>query len=201
MSVKNNAYLAACALALGVTISSRPPLVEALLDNIAIKKIDAAEVNDGTGRVLVFVTVTESGADVVRAVADTSGNVRLYADGSAVIKLAKTASLVPGALVRFVRFNKLGSVGDPVANLKIKYKKAKAEKTMALLKLTDVVAKKSAGLSLGWDTAIGTPENLEYMDIVDRFGGLTEWGDLMTTIEASLRTALTNAGIDPLTVV
>lgn len=202
MSVKNNGFLAAAALAAGVTVAAaRPPLVESMLDNLTIKKMDAAEINDGTGRVIAFVTVTEGGVDVVRAVADTNGNLRLYADGSAVVALSKRSNLMPGAGVRIVRFTKVGSVGDPIASLKAKYKKAKVEAGASAAKVTDVTAKKSAALSLGWDTAIGTPENGEYLDILERHGALTEWADATAALKTSLGAALTAAGIDPLTVV
>lgn len=206
MSVKINQMLAAAALALGVTMTAgRAPIAEALLNDMTVKKLEAAEVADGTGRVVVFVTMTEdvlgTPTDIVRAVADAAGNVRLFGDGSAVVALSKRSNLVPGSAVRFVRFVKPASVGDPILSLKAKFKRIKAENATATAKKTDIVAKQSAAVSLGWDAAVGTPENVEYLDIVERLTTVTEWETVTGTIRASLSAALTAAGIDPATVV
>lgn len=206
MSVKNNQLLAAAALALGLTITAgRPAIAEGLLNDLTIKSMDAAEVSDGSGRVVVFVTVSEDVAgvptDVVRAVADTSGNVRLFGDGSAVVALSKRSNIVPGTAVRFVRFTKPASVGDPIISLKAKFKRTKLENTQATAKKGELVAKQSAAASLGWDTAVGTPENVEYLDIAARLVTVTEWETVTGTIKATLSAALTAAGIDPATVV
>lgn len=206
MSVKNNQLLAAAALSLGITLTpGRPAIAEGLLNDLAVKKLEAAEVSDGSGRVVVFVTVSEDVAgvptDVVRAVADANGNVRLFGDGSAVVSLSKRSNLVPGSAVRFVRFVKAASVGDPILSLKAKYKRTKAENVSAAAKKLDIQAKQSAADSLGWDTMIGTPENVEYLDILDRLATVTEWESVTGALKQSLADALTAAGIDPATVV
>lgn len=206
MSVKNNQLLAAAALALGLNVTAgRPAIAEGLLNDLTVKSMDAAEVSDGSGRVLVFVTLTEDvggvPTDVVRPVADVSGNVRLYGDGSAVVSLSKRTNLVPGTAVRFVRFNKAANVGDPIISLKAKFKRTKIENASAAAKKTDILAKKSAAESLGWDSAVGTPENAEYLDIQARLETVSEWESTTASIKASLSAALTAAGIDPATVV
>ena len=200
MSTKVNKFLAAAALAAGV-VAYATPISENLLNDMPVKRLDAAEINDGTGKVIVFATVTLAGSDVVRAVADVSGNVRLFSDGSAVVALMKKTNLVPGAALQFVKFNKSGSVGDPIQSLKAKYKKAVAESAQAEAKRVERVNMKTAAVAQGWDTAIGTPENEEYLDLVVRLATVAEWADLIGEQKTSLADALTAAGIDPLTVV
>ena len=200
MSTKVNKFLAATALAAGV-VAHATPISENLLNDMPVKRLDAAEINDGTGKVIVFATVTLAGSDVVRAVADVSGNVRLFSDGSAVVALSKKSNLIPGASINFVRFTKYGSVGDPIASLKSKYKKSVAEYAMAEAKRVERVNMNTAAVAQGWDTAIGTPENEEYLDLVVRLETVAEWADLIGAQKNSLAAALTAAGIDPLTVV
>ena len=200
MSTKVNKFLAATALAAGV-VAHATPISENLLNDMPVKRLDAAEINDGTGKVIVFATVTLAGSDVVRAVADVSGNVRLFSDGSAVVALSKKSNLIPGASINFVRFTKYGSVGDPIASLKSKYKKSVAEYAMAEAKRVERVNMNTAAVAQGWDTAIGTPENEEYLDLVVRLATVAEWADLIGAQKNSLAAALTAAGIDPLTVV
>ena len=200
MSTKVNKFLAAAALAAGV-VAHATPISENLLNDMPVKRLDAAEINDGTGKVIVFATVTLAGSDVVRAVADVSGNVRLFSDGSAVVALSKKSNLIPGASINFVRFTKYGSVGDPIASLKSRYKKSVAEYAMAEAKRVERVNMNTAAAAQGWDTAIGTPENEEYLDLVVRLATVAEWADLIGEQKNSLAAALTAAGIDPLTVV
>ena len=106
MSTKVNKYIAAAAIAAGVATVGATPISENLLNDMPVKGLQAAEINDGSGKVLVFATVTEAGADVTRAVADVSGNVRLYSDGSAVVALSKKSNLVPGASVQYACLTK-----------------------------------------------------------------------------------------------
>ena len=202
MSVKNNQFVAAAALALGLTVAAMPAVAEGLLDNVGVLDINAAEVTDNTGRVLVFVTLLDNfGQEAVRPVADANGNVRLFADGSAVVALSKRVNLVQGATVSFMRANKTTAVGDPVASLKSKYKRMKVEAVTANAKAVDLLAKKSAAESLGWYTATGSPENTEYLDIVQRQATIDEWSLAVVAIRDQLSAALTAAGIDPATVV
>lgn len=200
MSVKVNKFLAAAAVAVGVTAGATP-ISENLLNDQPVKALDAAEVSDGSGKVLVFATVTEGGVDVSRAVADVSGNVRLYPDGSAVVALSKKTNLVPGASVNFVRFNKAATVGDPIQSLKAKYKKAVAESALAEAKRVERTNMNTAAAAQGWDTAIGTPEYEEYQDLVLRLATVQEWADKLAAQKTTLGAALTAAGIDPATVV
>lgn len=201
MSTKVNKYIAAAAIAAGVATVGATPISENLLNDMPVKGLQAAEINDGSGKVLVFATVTEAGADVTRAVADVSGNVRLYSDGSAVVALSKKSNLVPGASVQFVRFTKSGTVGDPIQSLKTKYKKSVAELALADAKKVERTNMNTAAAAQGWDTALGTPEHEEYLDLVLRLATVEEWADKMLAQKTALAAALTAAGIDPLTVV
>jgi hypothetical protein len=202
MTVKNNAFVAAAATLLNVTPTAGEfPLIESMVDNIQIKKFEAAEINDGSGKVIVFVTVMDGAVEVVRPIADSNGNVKLFSDATSVVGMVKKATLVAGCSMRFVRFNKVGTIGNPLASLKAKYKRAKVENVGAAAKVVTITAEKSAAVSQGWDTAIGSPENAEYLDLVDRFNALTEWADTTAAMKTSLSAALTAAGIDPATVV
>lgn len=205
MSTKNNALISAAALALGVVVGAgASPICDGLLNDVNVTGFGAAEV-DATGRVLVLVSITTGapGSEVttVRPVADSLGNVRLYADGNAAVALAKRANLASGVQVKFVKMDKVAAVGDPIAALKSKYKRFKTEAAAALKQIGVVTAKKSAGVALGWDTASGTPEHVEYLDIVAREVSVNEWKAFNDGKVTALAASLTAAGIDPVTVV
>lgn len=200
MSTKVNKFLAAAALSAGV-VTAATPISENLLNDMPVLSMHAAEVNDGSGKVVVFAEVNDGVDDVVRPVADVSGNVRLYSDGSAVVALLKKTNLVPGASLQFVKFNKSGTVGDPIQSLKAKYKKAVVEAALAEAKKVERVNMNTAAAAQGWDTALGTPENEEYLDLVLRLATVTEWATALAAQKTTLAAALTAAGIDPLTVV
>ena len=205
MSTKNNALIGAAALALGMTVTGGAlPICDGLLNDSNVTDFGAAEV-DSTGRVLVLVAITTgtggSAVTTVRPVADAVGNVRLYADGNAAVALAKRANLADGVQVKFVKMDKVVNVGDPVAALKAKYKRFKNEAAASLKQQAVVNIKSAAAISLGWDTATGTPENLEYLDIVARLGSINEWKAYNDAQVLALAASLTAAGIDPVTVV
>lgn len=197
MSIKNNAFIAAAALALGVTVDAgASPICEGMLNDVSVTKFGAAEV-DGTGRVLVLVTV----AGVVRPVADSVGNVRLYSDGNAAVALAKRSNIAPGVQVVFVKKVASGAVGDPIVALKSKYKKFKAEAAVSLKQKTAIASKIAAAAALGWDDAVGTPEGFEYLDMQARATSVDEWKAYNDAKVTELAASLTAAGIDPVTVV
>lgn len=197
MSTKNNALIGVAAAALGmVVLAGASPVCEGLLNDLVVTEFGAAEV-DTNGRVLVLVTV----GGVVRPVADAAGNARLYVDGNAAVALAKRSNILAGVMVKFVKMEKAGTVGDPIVALKAKYKKYKAEAVSSLKQSTALAAKKSAAIALGWDTAMGTPENLEYLDLDARVTSVAEWAAFNDGKVASLAASLTAAGIDPATVI
>jgi len=201
MSTKNNLLVAAAALALGVTVAANAsPICEGLLNDLSITQFGVAEV-DTTGRVMVIVETTVGGVVTVRPVADSSGNVRVYAGADSALALSKRASLAQGVTVRFVKMAPSYSVGDPIAALKAKYKRFKSEAANSLKQSATLASKVTGAEALGWDTAVGTPENTEYSDLVSRQVSLLEWKDFNDEKVVSLAASLTAAGIDPLTVV
>lgn len=201
MSTKNNSLVAVAALALGVTVAAdASPVCEGLLNDASVVQFGAAEV-DQTGRVMVIVSVLDGGVTEVRPVADSLGNVKLFSDANAAMQLSKRSNLAVGLQVKFVKAVKAGTVGDPIAALKAKYKRFKSEAAAALKQSNTVAAKVSAALALEWDEATGTPENVEYLDLVARGVSVTEWKAFNDAQVVALAASLTAAGIDPLTVV
>ena len=195
MSVKNNGFVAAALLALGLSAAGAP-VAESLLNDKQIGGLYAAEITDGTGRVIVFAGFPDgNGGFTNRPVADALGNVRLYKDGSAVVALSKKTTLVADAQVVFVKAEKLTSVGDPVVSLKAKFKKIKAEKLVALEKVAELESKRLAAVSQGWDAAGNTPEGIEYADILARIATVDEWVTSCAAIYTSLAAALAAAGV------
>lgn len=201
MSTKNSALVAVAAAALGVVVAAgASPVCEGLLNDLSVTQFGAAEV-DSTGRVLVIVSILDGGVTTVRPVADSMGNVKLFTDANAAMLLSKRANLSPGLQVKFVKAAKAGTVGDPIAALKAKYKRFKGEAALSLKQQTTVAAKQAAAQALGWDVAVGTPEAAEYQDMVARSASITEWKQYNDAQVTALGASLTAAGIDPLTVV
>ena len=201
MSTKNSLLVALAASALSIPIAANAlPICEGLLNDLNVVEFGAAEV-DLNGRVMVLVTVSVGGVDTSRPVADSLGNVKLFTDANAAMMLAKRSNLSPGLEVLFVKMVKAGTVGDPIAALKAKYKRFKGESAMALKQATTVTAKQSAAVALGWDDAIGTPEYAEFLDLQARTASIAEWRAFNDAQVTSLAASLTGAGIDPLTVV
>lgn len=201
MSTKNNALVSAVCLALGVTVAADTlPICEGLLNDVTVTGFGAAEV-DATGRCMVIVSV-QSGVDtVVRPVADSLGNVRLYGDANAAISLAKRTNITAGTQTKYVKFNEVVTVGDPVVALKAKYKRFKTEREASVKQAAVVATKLTAAAALGWDAASGTPENVEYLDLVARAASINEWKAYNEAKISSLAASLTASGIDPATVI
>lgn len=202
MSVKANAFLAGAAAALGVTVDATAgPVAEGLLNDYTCTAFGFAEV-DSAGRVLAIVSIDTGTGVQVRPIADSLGNVKLFssADGAvAMSKRTKMSSSVPVVYKRFVSVG--GSVGDPVAALKSKYKASKLEEATAIKQQAVIAQKIASAVALGWDTATGTPEGDEHADLVKRAATVDEWKAKTTERKTALAAALTGAGIDPLTVV
>lgn len=202
MSVKANNFLASAAVALGLTLDATAgPVAEGLMNDYTVSTFGFAEV-DSTGRVLAIVSIDVGDGVKVRPVADSLGNVKLFssADGAvALSKRTKMSSAVPVTYKRFV--SQSGSVGDPVAALKSKYKASKVEEATAIKQQAVIAQKIAAAEALGWDTATGTPEGDEYADLVKRAATVDEWLTKTSEKKTALAASLTAAGVDPLTVV
>lgn len=196
MSITNNAYISVAATALGVTVApGASPIVEQLLNDVAVSEIKAAEVTD-KGKCLVLVTAE----GVVRPVADSSGNVKLFTDGAAVVALAKKSNLPGGQGVTIVKKAINKPVGDPISALKSQHKQASTE-AAAAFKPTQTLAQQISGAqSLGWNTdPEGSATRGEYDDLIARQTSVAEWKAKCDARVATLAAALTAAGIDPVT--
>lgn len=198
MSIKINALLPAAAAAAGVTTTSAAAIADGLLTIKQIKALHCAEISDGTGKVMVFATVTDGETDTVRPVAGSDGNVRLYSNAAAALKLAKSANLLPGAVIQFTPYEKPASVGDPLEGLKTRYKAACGKGFAAQSKLTVVQSKIDNAGAFGWDTSTGATL-AEYQDLLARATALQEWETEAIALVDSLAARLTTAGVDPTT--
>lgn len=196
MSIVNNSYIAAAAAALGLTVpAGASPIVEQLLNDVAVSAIDAAEVND-KGKCLVLVTTP----DGVRPVADTSGNVKLFTDGAAVVALAKRSNLPGGQGVTIVKKAVNRPVGDPIAALKSQHKQASTEAASAAKPAGTLEQQVSGATSLGWNTdPVGSATRAEYDDLLARQTSVAEWKAKCDARVTTLAAALVAAGIDPVT--
>lgn len=199
--MKNNAMIPAVALALGLTVDAAAgPVCEGVLNDYPVTAFGFAEV-DSTGRSLAVVSVDVGDGVKVRVVADALGNAKMFASADAVIALSKRCMMAANVAIQYRRFVSAGTVGDPIAALKSKYKSAKTEEATAVKQELALTQKITAAAAQGWDTSVGTPENLEYVDLVARKASVTEWkvkiGDKKTTLAAGL----TASGVDPATVV
>ena len=201
MSLKNNALIPAVALALGLTVDAAAgPVCEGVLNDYPVTAFGFAEV-DSTGRSMAVVSVDVGGGAKVRVVADALGNAKLFGSADAVIALSKRCLMAANVAITYRRYVATGTVGDPVAALKSKYKSAKTEEATAVKQEANLTQKVAAGVALGWDVSIGTPENLEYVDLTNRKTSITEWKTLIGDKKTALAASLTAAGVDPLTVV
>lgn len=201
MSIKINAFVADAAAAAGVTATATNPIIDALLAVTLTTALHSAEISDASGKVIVFATMSDgAGGSVTRAVADSSGNIKLFSNSLAAIKFARAVNLAPGAVVSYVAYHKPISVGDPLEGLKVRYKLACAKSKTASAKLVSVIAKRDNAAAFGWDTSTGATL-AEYGDILARVAALTEWDTSATALTNALAQMLITAGVDPLTVV
>lgn len=200
MSIVNNAYVAIAATAIGVVVTPGAlPIVDQLLNDVEVSKVEAAEVT-AKGKCLVLVTVVTEDGNEVRPVADANGSVKLFADGAAVVALAKRSNLPGGSSVSIVKRAANNPVGDPITALKTQHKAAVREAAAALKPANDLVAKVSGATSLGWNTdPVGSATRAEYEDLIDRQDTIAEWKDKCDARVTQLANALTAAGINPST--
>lgn len=196
MGIVNNSYVPIAATALGVTVTEGAgPIVEQLLNDFAVSSINAAEVTD-KGKCIVLVDTVGG----MRPVADSSGNVKLFADGAAVVALAKKSNLPGGQGVVIVKKAINKPVGDPITTLKAQHKQASTEAASALAPAQKLAQQIIGAQSLGWDAEPeGSATRGEYEDLIARQASVAEWKDKCDSRVATLAAALTAAGIDPVT--
>ena len=202
MSTRINKNIPFALAALGVILTAgAAPVSEGLLNDYSVKNVRIAQVDD-TGRCIMIVDIEgAAGATDVRAVASSSGDVKLFADLSAAQALILRAKFAVGAVVTFVRKEKARTLGDPIATLKALFKSFKAEKMVGDKAAVKIAASISAGTALGWNTAVGTPEAVEFADYMAKQSTVSESVSFCTAKIAALAASLVAAGIDPLTVV
>lgn len=201
MSIKNNTFLPAAAAAIGATAGADVAIADALLAQLVVKRIRGAEINDGSGKVILFADINadnETGY-VTRPVADSAGNIKLYSDTAAAMRLSRGANLSTGAIISFTIYKKPTSVGDPLDSLKARYKVA-CTKGFAAKKQFDAVSQKViVAEQFGWDTSSGATY-AEYQDLQARKAVLSEWQNTAIGQIDDLGGRLTTAGVEPDTV-
>ena len=202
MSTKLNPLVSVAAIALGVFLSeTQGPICEGLLNDQKVYGVGLAQVDDN-GRCIMIVNMSGNEANPVhRAVAAASGDVRLFAGLDNAAATIKRMALHADAEVTYIRRAKTGTLGDPVATLKSNYRSFKAEKLVAEKQAAIITAKISAATALGWNTAVGTLEAVEYADYVQRAASVSEWSAYCAGKITALAASLTAAGVDPVTVV
>ena len=142
---------------------------------------------------MMFATI---GADT-RAVAGTDGNVKLYANSLAALRAAKIANLA--GKLEFSIYEKIPTVGDPLASLQTRYKQACVKGFASIDKLKIVNDKITNAETFGWDTSTGATRT-EYSDLISRRNVVQQWHDAAQTQIVDLAARLTSVGVDPVTV-
>ena len=203
MSTRINKHIPFALAALGIALTAgAAPVSEGLLNDYSVKSVRIAQVDDaGRCIMIVSIDVGVDSPDVVRAVASSSGDVKLFADLASAQALILRAKFAVGAVVTFVRKEKSRTLGDPIATLKTLFKAFKAEKMVGEKAAVKIAASISAGTALGWHTAVGTPEAVEFDDYMAKQSTVAESVAFCAARVASLAASLTAAGIDPATVV
>lgn len=199
MSITNNGYVQVAATAIGVSVAGdASPIAEQLLDNIEVASIKAAEVT-AKGKCIVLVGVPDgSGGTDYRPVASAAGDVKLFADGKAVIALAKKSNLPGGQSVAIVKMQGSQSVGDPIATLKSQHRQVVREYASTTKPFTDLSQKITGAEALGWDEdPVGSATRAQYNDLIARRATVQEWRTAINARVTTLAAALTSAGIDP----
>lgn len=199
MSITNNSYVPVAATAAGVTVApGASPIVEQLLDNIAVSAVKAAEVTS-KGKCIVLVEVDKAGGGKeYRPVASATGDVKLFANGQAVVALAKKSNLPGGQSVAIVKMSVTASVGDPIAMLKSQHRAAVREAASTAKPVADLAQKITGAEALGWDTdPVGSATRAQFDDLTARQVTVAEWHDAIAARVNTLAAALTAAGIDP----
>ena len=201
MSIKINLFLPAAAAAAGVTTTAASALADGLLSVKQVKALACAEISDGTGKVMVFATIKNADdTESVRPVAGSDGNIKLYSNASAALKLSKSANLLSGALVTFAPYAKTVSVGDPLASLEARYKTACGKGFAAISKTEALQSKIDNAVAFGWDTSTGATL-AEYNDLQARKVALTEWRTDVIALVENLSLRLTDVGVNPESIV
>ena len=198
MSIKNNYFIPQAAAAANVVATAADAVADALLSNLQVTSMIGAEIADGSGRVIVFVKVPADNAQgfTVRPVADTNGNIKLFSNSLSAIRLARSVNLAPGAVISYVPFQKLASVGDPLEGLKARYKVACSKGFAAQKKFDALDDKIEVARNFGWDSSTGATL-AEFDDMLARLEVLSEWRTVSFDLVRSLAQRLLNVEVQP----
>ena len=203
MSTRANAFMSAVYVAAGITAPEiqATPVLETLLNDYKVGDVAIVQVDD-SGRCIALAAVQVASEPAsIRPVATSNGDIKLFGDMGAAYPMVKRAKLQPGAEVTFFRKLTSSAIGDPVANLKARYKSFKAEKAVVDKVKLSIDSKVTAAVALGWDVSVGTPERAEYDDYLVRRTATNESIAFCAAKITALAQSLTAAGIDPATVV
>lgn len=200
--LKINVLLAAALTALGGSLASAGAVSEKLCDNYNVSAFEVAQVTE-SGGCIVFVSIATGAAGAVerRPVANAQGNVRVFKDLASVAQLVKRAKRTVGCTFDYLPSAPTAAAGDPIERLKRAYRGAKKDRDDATDLITAIEALQTAAVANGDDTATGTPAYDEYVQYGVRLvvvNGVKTWALAEVTAKA---TALTNAGVDPNTVI
>ena len=197
MSVKRS--LVASAAALAASIAFAGGTVEAMLDTTqGISAMSIVETST-SGAAVLFYTVGTGGAAVTKVVTDAKGDVRIYGDSASAMGAVKRAGVGSNVVVTVRKFDAPVNVGSPVKSLIASHKQAVKEAATGALNRAELLSKKTAAEAQGWNTQVGTPYRAEYDDIAGSLAIVSEWKTASDARVTSLATALTAAGINPVT--
>lgn len=201
MSIKINLLVPAAAAAVGVTTNSNAAIADSLLAITPVTALNCAEISDASGKFIVFATVfdTDGITPIVRPVAGSDGNIKLYGNSTSALRIAKAANLSAGAIVRIAPWARPTTVGDPLDSLKTRYVSACKRGIYAVTKKNIVADKISNAVTFGWDVSSGATL-AEYNDLISRHVVLEEFETKTLALVTDLGTRLTTAGVDPATV-
>ena len=197
MSIKINALIPAAAAAANIAAPTAPPVAEPLLATLPVSAIYCSEIADGSGKFMMFASVGLNEAAVVRVVAGTDGNVKLYSTAISALKAAKAANLT-GPL-KFALYEKTAAVGDPLASLEARYKTACAKGFAAQSKQAALLTKMEIAEQFGWHESTGATLT-EYQDLVARKEVTQEWEDEAMALISTLAARLSSVGVNPASV-
>lgn len=198
---KGKSYIAFAVAALAVTAANKAAFAETLLDQFPVKAVNIAQVTD-SGACLMFVTVPTgaSGADEVRVVGDTSGQVKLYSTVLLAHNAGRNAKLTSTATVTFKRMEKIQALSTPSKELIALHKAIVKERDAYTVKVTALEIERALGQAGGWDTElVGSAKRTAYDLMVEQLASLNEVKDNAVAKVAAYAAQLTTAGINPAT--
>jgi hypothetical protein len=201
MALKGKTYVAFALAALAVTAAEKAAFSETLMDQFNVKSVSIAQVTD-SGSCLMFVTVPTgaSGADEVRVVGDSSGQVKLYTTGELAMTAAKGAKLTEAATILFKRKEKAGVATTPSKELIALHKAIVKERDKYIASIADLETERALGQTTGWNVElVGSVKRTAYDLMVERLASQNETKENAVLKATAYATALNNAGINPVT--